>query len=300
MKRILRKEFRMQDPDEARMFLGLRIDRDRSKGVMKLSQPKYVDAVLSRFGMEACKPSSTPMEPGLQLKKVDVEQNLCKPYRELIECLTYLMVTSRPDISAAVSYFSQFQCNPGEEHWRHTKRILRYLKRTSEYGLVYTRKGLVRRQIVGFADANGTTDINDRHSVSGYLVQIYGVITAWSTRKQPTVALSCTEAECYALADCLCEVLWTSKLLEELDTRERQPAEVFEDNQSTIGIAESDGPFKKLKHTKVKLTFIKQCVKEGKVNVLYIPTSDQLADILTKGLPPVSFAKHRVIMGIAP
>ncbi|XP_065092079.1 uncharacterized protein LOC135712910 [Ochlerotatus camptorhynchus] len=178
VKRMLRMEFKMQDLGEAQMFLGLRIDRDREKGVMKLSQLKYVDAVLRRFGMEEC---------------------------------------------------------------------------------------------------------------------IYGATTAWSTRKQ---ALSSTEAECYALADCICEVLWISKLFVELDIREHEPAEIFEDNQSTIAIAESDGSSKKLKHTEVKLHFIKECVQEGKVNLCYIPTADQPADILTKGLSPVPFTKHRIFMGI--
>lgn len=298
VKQILRAEFKMQDLGKAKMFLGLRIERDRAKGIMKLSQSMYIDSVLKRFGMEMCKPSSTPMEQGLQLKKAENQQNLCKPFRELIGCLTYLMVTSRPDISSAVSYINQFQCNPAEEHWKHAKRILRYLRGTSEHGLVYIKKDPACRQIVGYADANWATDINDRHSVSGYFIQIYGATTAWSTRKQRTVALSSTEAECQALADCICEVLWISKLFVELGIRERKPAEIFEDNQSAIAIAESDTFSRKLKHTEVKLNFIKENIQEGKVNLSYIPTTEQPADILTKGLSPMLFNKHRTFMGV--
>lgn len=123
--------------------------------------------------MEKCKPASTPIEANLQLKKVEVPANLDKPYRELIGCLTYLVVTSRPDLSAAVSYFSQFQCNPTEDHWAHAKRMLRYLRGTTSYGLVYRKSESAVGQIVGFADANWATDTNDRHSVSGHLFQVY-------------------------------------------------------------------------------------------------------------------------------
>lgn len=208
------------------------------------------------------------------------------------------MTTSRPDLSAAVSYFSQFQCNPTEEHWIHAKRILRYLNGTTRRGLVYRRTQQVNRQIVGFADANWATNEEDRRSVSGYLFLIYGFTTSWTTRKQRTIALSSTEAECAALADCICEAIWITKLFDELEIREAVPVEIFEDNQSTIAIAESEAPSKKLKHTAVKLKFIKECVEEHKVSVKYIPTTDQPADMLTKGLSPLMFKKHCSRLGI--
>ncbi|XP_062538398.1 uncharacterized protein LOC134206688 [Armigeres subalbatus] len=174
--------------------------------------------------METCKPSRTPMESNLRLEQALETQHLGKPYRELLGCLTYLVVTSRSDLGAAVSFFSQFQCNPSEQHWRHAKRMLRYLKGTLDYGLVYKRNE-TDRQIVGFTDASWAADANDRRSTSGYLLQVYGSTTAWSSKKQITVALSSTEAECYALADCVCEVLWTRKLFAELKLLDSGPVE---------------------------------------------------------------------------
>lgn len=193
----------MQDLGEAEMFLGLRIERDKKSGIMKLSQQSYVEAVLKRFGMVLYKPTSTPMEAGLQLQKGSDDNRLDKPHNELLGCLTYLMTTSRPDLSAAVSYLSQFQCKPTEAHWIHLKRILRYLNGSSSRGLVYRRSKEADQQIVGFADANWATDENDRRSVSGYLFQIYNATTSWTTKKQRTIVLSSTEAECSALEDCI-------------------------------------------------------------------------------------------------
>lgn len=297
VKRLLLQEFRMEDLGEAKVFLGIRIDRDAENGVMKLSQPHYIEAILKRFGMEACKATSTPMVPNLQLQKSSKEEKLENPYREFLGCLTYLMVTTRPDISAAVSYFSQFQCNPSEEHWSHAKRILRFLRGTTQHGLVYRREESAR-QITGFADANWATDSNDRHSVSGYVFQVHGATTSWSTRKQKTIALSSTESECSALVDCICESLWISKLFKELNILDQENIVIFEDNQSAIAIADSETPSKKLKHTDVKLQFMKECVSERKVTIQYLPTSDKPADMLTKGLAQTTFNKHCVSLGI--
>lgn len=287
----------MVDMGEAKMFLGITIERNISEGTMKLSQPGYAEAVLRRFGMDSCKPASTPMCANLQLQRPEEDQKLGKPYRELIGCLTYLMVTSRPDLSSAVSYFSQFQCNPSQEHWSHLKRILRYVRGTTQLGLMYRRQEQTE-QIVGFADANWATDQGDRHSVSGYVFQVYGATTSWSTRKQRTIALSSTESECSALSDCICEALWIVKLFQELGVRDQRPVVIFEDNQSAIAIAESEAPSLKLKHSDVKLQFIKECVANGKICVKYRASGDQPADLMTKGLPLASFKKHCCTLGV--
>ncbi|XP_055645444.1 uncharacterized protein LOC129781970 [Toxorhynchites rutilus septentrionalis] len=207
------------------------------------------------------------------------------------------MVTTRPDISAAVSHFSQFQCNPSQEHLSHAKRILHFLKGTTQRGLVYKRVETAK-QIIGFADANWATDSSDRHSVSGYVFQIYGATTSWSTRKQRTIALSSTESECSALVDCICESMWICKLFKELNILDKDAVIIFEDNQSAIAIAESEAPSKKLKHTDVKLQFIKECVMERKVTIQYLSSNQQPADMLTKGLVPAIFNKHCSTLGI--
>lgn len=300
IKKMLKTEFSMQDMGEAKMFLGLKISRDVLLGRMTLSQEHYTRSILKRFGMEKSKPVSTPMEAGLQLKKSETSEKLDKPYRELIGCLTYLMVTSRPDLSASVNYFSQFQSNPTEDHWVHAKRILRYLQGTADYGLVYERSTVSKRQVIGFADANWATDVNDRRSVSGILFKLHGATVCWSTRKQSTVSLSSTEAECSALADAACEAIWIQKVLGELGVQEGQPPLLYEDNQSTIAIMESAGPSKRLKHTDVKLHFVRECVAMKKLEVRYVPTNEQQADLLTKGLSTTPFRKHRSTIGVLP
>jgi hypothetical protein len=92
---------------------------------------------------------------------------------------------------------SQFQNKPGKDHFLGLKRILRYLKGTLDYKLRYTKDDDCR--LIGFADADYANDQNDRKSVSGYIFKVFGNTISWSTKKQPTVSLSSTEAELIAL-----------------------------------------------------------------------------------------------------
>lgn len=137
VKRCLSSEFEMSDVGEVRTFLGMRIDRDVEGRSLRISQRVFLENLLRRFNMSECKAASTPIECRLRLKKGEEAERTDKPYRELIGCLTYVTLTSRPDLCAAVSYLSQFQSCPTEQHWVHAKRVLRYIKGTLDLGLVF-------------------------------------------------------------------------------------------------------------------------------------------------------------------
>jgi len=148
--------------------------------------------------MEDCKGSSTPMEakPDFdtdETMEVITEQ---KPYKELVGCLMYIMLNTRPDLSAAVNHYSSFQSNATQQHWKGLKRILRYLKETMHYGLIYRRQQFAA--LIIYADSDWT-ESKDRKSTTGFLLEVFGNNVSWTTRKQTTVALSSTEAEYVAL-----------------------------------------------------------------------------------------------------
>lgn len=182
--------------------------------------------------MNDCKPSAVPMDPRLKLKRgEDPKEYTDKPYRELVGCLMYLMVTSRPDISAAVSYFAGFQCSATNEHWVHLKRILRYLKGTVDSKLVYQRQSS-SKILEAYADADWGNDPYDRRSQSGYVVKLHVSIVMWATKKQGSVALSSTEAELMALCEASCQVVWAMNLLKSVGMNVDLPITIYEDNQS--------------------------------------------------------------------
>lgn len=188
IKKNLSAEFEMTDMGEVKTFLGIHIDRDVNKGVMKLSQEQYSKDILTKFEMINCKPSGTPMEVKLKLINGSIETS-SKPYRELVGCLLYLSLTTRPDLAASARYFSQFQNNFTDDHFTYAKRILRYINGTKSFGLRYERDQN-SKILVGYADSDYASDETDRKSVSGYVFKVLGCTVSWLSRKQQSVSLS--------------------------------------------------------------------------------------------------------------
>lgn len=297
IKLLMSKEFEMKDMNELKNFLGICIERDMSKGTLHFHQKPYLMNVLKRFGMENCNGIGTPMERQLKLPKSNENVTTTMPYRELIGCLMYAMITSRPDISAAVNYFSQFQSCATDEHWKHLKRILRYLKRTLDLKLVYERDN-DGDTLVGYAGADWANDVNDRKSVSGHVFQVYGSTVSWMTRKQSTVSLSSTEAEFIALSTAACEAIWIGGVLRELNVELIEPITMYEDNQACIHIAEEPREHRRMKHIDVKFNHIRELIVQQQIKVKYMPTKEQLADIMTKGVVAILFNYLRAKLGM--
>lgn len=297
VKKLFSKEFEMVDMDKASSFLGMHIDQNIEKGTITLSQSKYLEKVLERFNMLECKPKSTPMEKGLHLEYGDKNKCSDHPYRELIGCLIYATVTTRPDLCAATGYFSRFQGCFDERHFTHAKHILRYIRGTTDLKLVYTKQTSAPT-LVGFSDSDWGGDKNDGRSTSGYVFKLFGNTVSWASRKQSTVSLSSTEAEYVALTEAICECKWIRKLLAELNIDCVGPVVIFEDNQSCIRVADDQKTSKRMKHLDIKYHFICEAVANGEVELEYKPTNEQLADIMTKGLGRSLFVEHRANLNL--
>lgn len=210
--------FRMKDLGELKQIPGVKVERCRKNGTLKLSQEHYIRSVIQRFNMTKCNPVKTPGEPGsagVSNEKADkVREEV--PYRELVGALTYLATITRPDISYAVNYISKYVNKPTEIHWKAAKRVLRYLQGTASIGLEY-KKGN-KATLTGYADADWANDLDDRRSITGYVFYVHGCPIAWTSRKQRTVALSTTEAEYIALSSATQEAIWLKesyKILQE-------------------------------------------------------------------------------------
>lgn len=261
----------------------------------KLSQSGHIDKIIARFGMENCNPAKTPAEPKLQLKRGD---GRCPyPYRELVGSLMYIMMGSRPDLCFIVGYLARFQDAAGEEHWKHAKRVLRYLQATKNMELVY-RRNPREPMVAAYADADYASDEFDRKCISGFLLRVHRNTVAWSSKKQSTVAMSSTEAEYVAMSSCVSETIWLAGLMADLQPDALPyPVPIYEDNQGAIAMAEREET-RRVKHIDVKYHFIRNVVADGKVKLVYVPTQKQQADILTKSLPAPTFVALRNKLGI--
>ncbi|CAH2091010.1 unnamed protein product [Euphydryas editha] len=203
---FLKSNFEIKNLGSIKDCLGISVHRDRDRGTIILKQSAYIRRLLVRFGMLECKGVSTPMSVNDKFEK-PLENDECKfNYRELIGGLMYLSVCTRPDISFSVSMLSQFNNNYNLSHWLAAKRILRYLKNTLNYGLIFTKCKNDNLEV--FADADWANDPVDRKSYSGFLIKFGNNTVNWESRKQRCIALSSTEAEYLAISDACKDVLF--------------------------------------------------------------------------------------------
>ena len=156
---------------ELKFFLGLQISQ-LNDGIF-ISQSKYIKEMLKKFGMEDCKPVSTPMITGCKLSKDDgskeVDQNL---YRS--------MIGSLPDVMQAVGLVARFQANPKEAHVLGIQRIFRYLKKKIEFGHWYLKGN--KLTLVAYTDADWAGSIHDRNSTSGATLYLGDRLVSWSIK----------------------------------------------------------------------------------------------------------------------
>ena len=178
-------------------FLGMNISCDRTSKMIWLDQTRYIEETLEKFGMANCEPKRTPLPAGAQLVKADptyvADSSLRSKYQQLIGCLLWITLGTRPDIAFAVNRLSQYASNPTVKHWKLALYVLCYLSGTSDLRLCYNGSG--RSGLIGFSDSDWAENKDDRHSTSGYAFLMADAAVSWVSHRQKTVSLSSTEAE---------------------------------------------------------------------------------------------------------
>ena len=174
MKSRLSAEFEVKDLGDLQYLLGVSIIQNHTEKSVWIGQLTYTLNVLEKFGLKDAKPVATPVCVSSKLSKATEDDELFDKslYQSAVGSLQYLSTITRPDITFAVSNVAKYCSEPTEEHWTAVKRIMRYLKGTHNFGLLYKKSN--SNSCIGFSDSDWAGDLDDRRSTSGYIFQVAG------------------------------------------------------------------------------------------------------------------------------
>ncbi|KAE8655616.1 hypothetical protein F3Y22_tig00117021pilonHSYRG00028 [Hibiscus syriacus] len=258
-KENLSVRFQMKELGQLKHFLGLEVDRTH-EGIF-LCQQKYAKDLLKRFGM------------------LDASQ-LQRQWNQI----------------SKFGVMSRYMQNPKKPHLEAVRRILRYVKNTIDYGLLY-KKG-EDCKLVGYCDADYAGDHDTRRSTTGYVFKLGSGTISWCSKRQPTVSLSTTEAEYRAAAMAAQESTWLIQLMNNLHQPVDYAIPLYCDNQSAIRLAENPVFHARTKHVEVHYHFVREKVLQEEIEMRQIKTDEQIADLFTKSLSVGKFEHFRRQHGV--
>ena len=207
------------------------------------------------------------------------------PYRRLVARLLYISISTRFDITHAVSVLTRYQSNPGMAHWTAAKHVLRYLRHMPMLGI--TLGGKEVPVLTAYADASYASCEETGRSTTGFLFKFGAGVVSCHTSLQAkhAVALSSFGAEYYALSDTCIHNIWIRSLTAEIGYPSTGPTTVFQDNQSTISFCNNNVRTARSRHLVVRELSIHEQIHRFKNIILeFLKGADMPADLLTKGL----------------
>jgi hypothetical protein len=243
---------------ELKYFLGFQV-KQLQEGTF-ISQTKYTQDILIKFGMKDAKPIKTPMGTNghldLDTRGKTVDQ---KVYRLMIGSLLYLCA-SRPDIMLSICMCARFQADPKEVHLRAVKRILRYLVHTPKFGIWYPKRSTF--DLIGYSDADWAGCKIDRKSTSGTCQFLGRSLVSWTSKKQNSVALSTAKVEYIAADYCCAQLLWMRQTLRDYGYKLTK-VPLLCDNESAIRMADNPVEHSRTKHIAIRYHFLRDHQQRG-------------------------------------
>ncbi|GJR03518.1 retrovirus-related pol polyprotein from transposon TNT 1-94 [Tanacetum coccineum] len=277
-------KFQMSMMGQISFFLGLQISQN-PRGIF-INQSKYANEILKKFDLHKSDPVDTPMVERTKLDEdlsgTPVDQT---KYRSMIGSLMYL-TASRPDLVFAVCMCARYQSRPTKKHLEAVKRVFRYLQGTINMGLWYPKDTAMA--LTAYADADHAGCQDTRRSTSGSAQFLGDKLVSWSSKKQTSTSISSTEAEYIAMSGCCAQILWMRSQLSDYGfAYNRIP--LYCDNKSAIALCCNNVQHSRSKHIDIRHHFIREQVEKGVVELYFVRTEYQLADIFTKALPRERF-----------
>ncbi|CAI7900977.1 unnamed protein product [Closterium sp. NIES-54] len=309
----LQDKFRCKALGDVNFYLGLHIERDVEKRCMRVHQRKYLEALAANFGQSEGH-VATPFPSGFKVVKGPEEESVGEKERRhfhsLVGSLMYAAVKTRLNVAFATGQLARVVQCPNEEKVAAGMRVAKYLGQTATVGLQYLaaaqrcQKGADRVEpgrlfLTAFSDASYASEPEDMTSVGGFICCVGGGPTAWESKKQVDQALSSVESEYMALFRAVREFVWQRSLLAELGEEQQGPTPLYCDNQGAIALAKNPVLHGLAKHMRVKWHWTRSMVAAGEVELHYVKTTGQPADMMTKRLVEQQHWKCCKLAGMA-
>ena len=296
----LREKFSITESTSFDDALGIQLDHKLDG--FKLHMTNYITAMLERHGMSQCHSTALPMDPGFEIhskdapttddEKAEMEK---LPYAKLIGELLWLSRCCRPDITFAVSILARFTHCYSRRHFNALKHIMKYLKGTIDYGLIYTKSDDfdVQNSLIAYTDSDYAGSKADRYSTSGGILYLANCPISWRTKKQSTIATSTTESELTAMFEMSKEIAFARNLLETLHFEQKKPTILHCDNAGAFHLSKNPAVHDRSKHFEIRVLKVREYVSREYVFPNLIRTSEMIADIFTKALTKGLFERFR-------
>ena len=289
IKKKLMERFTMSDLGEVSLILGMKITRDRVNKTLSISQTDYTLSVLELFGMQDCNPVSTPCHGGEipldQPADTLLDEDGIKTYQSLVGSLLYLSRVSRWGIAFAVLELCRATSKPSKAHLTKAKHVLRYLKGRPQLDIVY-RSG--KFELLAWADASFAQDLVKRRSTTGYLFLLCGAPVSYCAVMQSLTALSTTEAEMVAISFAAREACHIQDMLHELGFGKHfSKIKIGNDSTGALSLVTNTSYSARTKHLQIRKWFCNELIASGRLEVVYTSSSNNAADLFTKGLSRV-------------
>jgi len=281
LKSFLDHTFKIKDLGYAHYFLGIEILRT-AKGLL-LTQRKFTLELLKEFNANTISSVCCPLDYNTKLTP---HEGMLVP-----DPSSYRRLIGKLNIAFSVQHLSQFLQAPREPHFKATLHVLRYLNREPSLGILLNHSPTY--DLLAYCDADWASCTHSRRSVSGFVVFLGDTLIAWKSKKQTTISLSSAEAEYRSLRRLVAELSWLSRLLHELGLSNITPIPVKCDSMVAMYIAKNPVFHERTKHIEIDCHFVRHKLMEGLIQLSFVPTQNQLADLLTK---PLTGLQHHSIL----